>query len=54
MVDEKLVIEKLQSLKNKVKKIEGIYMGKYLTPDQFCYFMDAIIEYMNDIKTDEE
>lgn len=53
MVDEKLVIEKIEYLKSNVEKIlKKPYMVKYMTPDQFCYLMDKLIGYINDIEVD--
>ena len=53
MIDEKLIIEKLELLKNNAGKIlKKPYMLKYISPDQFCEILDKIIEYINDIKID--
>ena len=52
MVDEKLIIEKLESYKDGVQKLNKPYMKKYLSPNQFCLLMDKLIEYINDAKVD--
>ena len=51
MIDEKLIIEKLESYKEGIQKLNKPYMKKYLSPNQFCYAMDRLIEY---IKTNKE
>ena len=51
MIDEKLIIEKLESCKEGIQKLNKPYMKKYITPNQFCYIVDKLIEY---IETNKE
>lgn len=46
MIDEKLIIEKLESYKDGIQKLNKPYMKKYLSPNQFCYLMDKLIKYI--------
>lgn len=50
MVDEKLIIEKIESLKDNIKQLNKPYMKKYLSANQFCYLMDRLIEYIESKK----
>lgn len=52
MVDEKLIIETLESLKVNINQIlNKPDETKYLHPDHLCQILDRIIKYINDIKT---
>lgn len=51
MIDERLIIEKLDLYKDGIQKLNKPYMKKYLSPNQFCYLMDRLIEY---IETNKE
>ena len=46
MIDEKLIIEKLESYKEGIQKLNKPYMKKYLSPNQFYYLMNRLIEYI--------
>ena len=46
MIDEKLIIEKLELYKEGIQKLNKPYMKKYLSPNQFCSLMDKLIKYI--------
>ena len=50
MVDEKLVIEKIELFKERIMKRPYL---RY-TPLHFCMVFDRFIEYINSIKTDDK
>lgn len=53
MIDEKIIIEKLKHLKDEAQRIlKKPYATEYITPDQFCYILDMLIEYIDKIKVE--
>ena len=41
MIDEKLIIEKLEPYKDGIQKLNKSYMRKYISPNQFCYLLNG-------------
>lgn len=53
MVDEKIVIRKLEIIKDNSKKIMNkSHSIMYMSQDQFCYLIDYIIKYIDSIKAE--
>ena len=53
MIDEKIVIRKLEIMKNNSKKVMNKQnMIMYMSQDQFCYLIDYIIKYIDSIKVE--
>lgn len=50
MIDENLIIEKLESLKVSSKKTMGNNL--YMKHEHLVYFLDLLIEYINSIKNE--
>lgn len=51
MVDEKLIIEKIESIKSNLQVFEITSPNKYFLPHHICYLLDNLTEYINDIKS---
>ena len=51
MIDEKIIIEKIELLKEASKEVMGHH--KYMSQSHLEYFLDLLIEYINKMKTKE-
>ena len=51
MIDETILIKKLESIKNNSEKVMNKSRSiKYMSQNQFCFIIDYIIKYINNIK----
>lgn len=52
MIDENLIIEYLERIKNRAKEhLNKKPHAKYISIDQLCYIIDKIITYIDSVET---